>query len=230
MRIESRTNVAVIGVGGIGSNLVCAVASALSTGSLVESLGGVQLMLLDSDVVEERNLYLGQRFSHEDLGRTKVAAVREAVSGFESDLLMIEPMAHDVRRPSDLPDSDITVVCVDNMEARSVVHGLLGTWLDLRCAGDGYLALDHTVDPSVVASLTQGRGQAQSCQLAGALESGLLQAGFLAAAAHGYQWLIAALRQRAGMDNAMLPVPRSSSVTFGVLGRLPIDNEASTHV
>ena len=230
MRIDSRTNIAVIGVGGIGSNLVGAIASALSTGALVESLGGVNLALLDHDIVEEKNLLLGQRFSHEDLGKTKVAAVREAASGFESDLLVIEPMARDVRQPSDLPDSDITVVCVDNMGARGVVHGLRGPWLDLRCAGDGYLALDHTVDPSVVASLSQAQGEAQSCQLAGALESGLLQAGFLAAAAHGYQWLIAALRQRAGLDNAMLPVPRSSSVTFGVLGRLPIDNEASTHV
>ncbi len=230
MRIDSRTNVAVIGVGGIGSNLVGAVASALSTGALVESLGGVHLTILDSDFVSERNLRLGQRFSYEDLGKTKVASVRDAVSSFENDLLVIEPMARDVRQPSDMPDTDITVVCVDNMEARSVVHSLRGPWLDIRCAGDGYLALDHTVDPSVVASLSQAQGEAQSCQLAGALESGLLQAGFLAAAAHGYQWLIAALRQRAGMDNAMLPVPRSSSVTFGVLGRLPIDNEASTHV
>ena len=106
MRIDSRINVAVIGVGGIGSNLVGSLASALSTGSLVESLDGVRLALFDSDFVEEKNLLLGQRFSHEDLGKTKVAAVREAAAGFESDLLVIEPMARDVRQPSDLTDSE----------------------------------------------------------------------------------------------------------------------------
>ena len=61
-----------------------------------------------------------------------------------------------------------------------------------------------------------------SCQLEGAIESGNLQMGFVAAAAWGAQWAIQSLRVMAGEENAQPPRPRSSSITFGNLGFLPL--------
>ena len=92
--------------------------------------------------------------------------------------------------------------------------------MDLRCSGDGYIAIDHRVEEDAVKSLTTRHNGHGSCQLEG-WETGFLQSGYLAAAAHGYQWLIAALRLMDGFAKSTLPNPRSSSVTFGVLGNLP---------
>ena len=213
-------NISIIGTGGIGSNLVRSIAPAISTGSLVESIGGVKLMLFDSDMVEEKNLRLGQRFDHGDLGLSKVEAIKRSILGFQGENLDIEAHEHDIRARSDIPDSDIVIVCVDNMAARNVVHSMAIPWLDLRCSGDGYIAIDHRVDGSVISSLSNDSGNSHSCQLEG-WESGFIQAGFLAAAAHGFQWLISMMRKQSG-HKAVLPEPRSTSVTFGTLGRLPV--------
>ena len=213
--------ITIIGAGGIGSNLTTSIASAISRGDLVSSLGGVKLFLMDSDTVEDRNLMMGQRFSKDDIGRHKVDCIRGGISEFESELLEVIPISNDVRERSDIPGSDIVVVCVDNMEARRVVHGMDCLWLDLRCSGDGYIAIDYRVNEDIIASLSQEQNLSGSCQLEG-WESGFLQAGYLAASAHGFQWIIAALRKIAGCRSSILPSPRSSSVTFGKLGELPV--------
>ena len=217
-------DISVIGAGGIGSNFVRSVAPAISTGSLVESLGGANLMIFDSDSVEEKNLRLGQRFGHADLGLSKVEAIKRSILAFEGDLLSVVAYEHDIRGAGDIQKSDVVVVCVDNMHARRIVHSLDVPWLDLRCSGDGYVAIDHRVEASVVSSLSNDSVHSHSCQLEG-WESGFLQAGFLAAAAHGYQWLIAIMRQLSGFERAVLPEPRSTSVTFGTLGKLPMSEE-----
>ncbi|MAU85855.1 MAG: hypothetical protein CMA21_04570 [Euryarchaeota archaeon] len=217
---KKKTRITLIGVGGIGSNLIGSIAPAISSGPLVESLGGISLRIIDSDVVERRNLLMGQRFRDSDVGKRKVDAIKDAISDFESGLLEVIPIADDVRSPKDIPNSDLAIVCVDNMDARGVVHRIGIPWLDLRCSGDGYIAIDHRVEEDVVKSLTMKQNGNGSCQLEG-WESGFLQSGYLAAAAHGYQWLIAALRQMDGFPKSALPNPRSSSVTFGVLGNLP---------
>lgn len=97
-------NISIIGTGGIGSNLVRSIAPAISTGSLVESIGGVKLMLFDSDMVEEKNLRLGQRFDHGDLGLSKVEAIKRSILGFQGENLDIEAHEHDIRARSDIPD------------------------------------------------------------------------------------------------------------------------------
>ena len=217
---KRKTRISLIGVGGIGSNLAVSVASAISSGPLVSSLGGIRLNIIDSDKVEIRNLTMGQRFSHSDIEKDKVIGVRDAIAGFENDLFEVTPISNDVRVASDVPDSDIAIVCVDNMDARRVVHGLEIPWLDLRCSGDGYIAIDYRVRRDLVESLTKEQNGPRSCQLEG-WESGFLQAGYLAASAHGYQWIIAALRQMDGQEKSILPRPRSSTVSFGILGELP---------
>jgi len=217
---KNKTGITLIGVGGIGSNLIGSIAPAISSGPLVESLGGISLRIIDSDIVETRNLLMGQRFTNTDVGKRKVDAIKDSISDFESELLEVIPIADDVRSSADIPISDLVIVCVDNMDARGVVHRIGVPWLDLRCSGDGYIAIDHRVEEDVVKSLTMQNNGHGSCQLEG-WETGFLQSGYLAAAAHGYQWLIAALRLMDRFAKSALPNPRSSSVTFGVLGNLP---------
>ena len=89
---EKKTVISIIGAGGIGSNLAISVASAISSGPLVSSLGGIRVNIIDSDKVENRNLIMGQRFSHSDLGKYKVMAIRDTISGFESDLFEVVPV------------------------------------------------------------------------------------------------------------------------------------------
>tara|TARA_B100000579_G_scaffold266136_1_gene219512 strand:+ start:1887 stop:2564 length:678 start_codon:yes stop_codon:yes gene_type:complete len=222
MMKSEKTGITLIGVGGIGSNLLGSIAPVISSGPLVESLGGISLRVMDSDIVEARNLQMGQRFCHSDIGKKKVDAIRDAIVDFEGVLLDVVPIPENVRSPADIPDSDIVIVCVDNMDARRVVHRMEVPWLDLRCSGDGYIAIDHRVDGGALESLTKGQNGHGSCQLEG-WESGFVQSGYLAAAAHGCQWLIAALRQMDGIASSTLPNPRSSSVTFGILGNLALE-------
>ncbi len=213
--------ISIVGMGGIGSHLIHSLAPALHTGRLSESLGGVSMHIFDSDSVSESNL-MHQRFVPSDVGRKKVDAVRDSLSGFLGGTLEIVARSEDVRAPLD--GYDFVIVCVDSDEARRAVHGSGSPWLDLRCIGDGYIAIDNRVKEDVIDSLTSNAGSA-SCQLEGSLESGNIQFGYMASAAHGAQWAIQMLRLLSGQDGVMLPVPTSSSITFGTLGRLPVESD-----
>ena len=225
MRVQEQPNefddelrITIIGAGGIGSNLVSPAVKALHSGALLESLGSVRVRLYDSDLVEESNL-AHQNFTPDDVGRYKVEAVMQPLLTFQSDKLILEAIAEDVRSPDPILDADIVVVAVDSMEARRLVHRYSHCWLDLRCQGDGFVAVDFRVDPRVTSKLTPIDAPRASCQLPGAIESGNIQFGHLLAAAHGAQWILQCLRILAGSEVAMPPNPQSANITFGTLGR-----------
>ena len=218
--------ITIIGAGGIGSNLLCALVPAIHRGGLVEGLGEVVVRVHDSDRVSEDNL-AHQRFLPSQVGRHKVEAACSALTEFESDRLRVTPVPTDVRVPGDIASSDLVVVAVDSPVARRVVHSTAERWLDLRCSGDGYIAIDHRVDHGTVESLTVDQPP-KSCQLGGSTTNGNIQFGYLAAAAHGAQWLLQSLRQFAGEGGAMQPLPQSASISFGTLGRLVLEQEAIT--
>ncbi len=215
-----KVRIAVVGAGGIGSMLVPMLVRSLHDGKMVRKLGGVRITLFDSDCVESRNT-LFQGFVKDDIGRKKVHSLKRALSCFENDLLEIVAIAEDVRNPIDMGDQDMVVVCVDSSQARSAVHASKSKWADLRCSGDGFIALDDSVEEGTRSELT-GHQEPASCQLDGAIETGNLQMGFAAAAAWGAQWAIQSLREMAGEENAKTPRPGSSSITFGTLGFLPL--------
>ena len=114
---------------------------------------------------------------------------------------------------------DIAVVAVDSHQARRIVHESSEDWLDLRCLGDGFIALDNSVEIDVISDLTPNQ-DSQSCQFEGAIQSGNIQFGFMLAASHGAQWLIQSLRMISGDDNAQRPLPQVSSISFGTATRL----------
>ena len=210
----------IVGAGGIGSHLSGVLVPAIHRGQLAKGLGGIVVRILDSDRVSAENL-AHQRFLPSHVGEHKVSALADSLSVFESELLRIEPVPMDVRKSSDLGESDLVVVAVDSHVARRVAHQSVGRWLDLRCMGDGFIAIDDRVDGGSVSSLTVEQASL-SCQMEGSLESGNIQFGFLSAAAHGAQWVVQTLRDISGEPGNTPPLPQSASISFGTLGRMAL--------
>jgi len=209
--------ITIIGAGGIGSHLIGNLIPALHRGSLWADKR-ISIRVHDSDTVSIENT-AHQRFSDEHVGLHKVNAVSTSLSTYLGENLSIEPCPRDVRKASDLGTSDLVVVAVDSHEARRVVHSRGGIWLDLRCRGDGYIAIDHRVGRNDVSDLTP-RQDSASCQLEGAIESGNIQFGHILAAAHGAQWVLQSLREMEGHGNAMPPLPQIASISLGTLSRI----------
>ena len=123
-------NIAIVGVGGIGSNLASLIVPSLSQGDLSQRFSKININLYDSDEVEEENIF-HQRFNQSNIGETKVLATKKNLSSFEHDKLEIVPHGKDVREKEDIEDNNLIVVCVDSSDARIVVHSTNSKWLDL---------------------------------------------------------------------------------------------------
>ena len=199
---ESR-NLLLIGAGGIGTQL---------TELLVPALRRIGLQgtitLMDADVVEAANLG-HQRYTEADIGRPKVSAVAERLDD-ETTSLRVKAVIENLRAAEQLNGYDFVVVCVDRPEPRRLVHQLDVPWLDLRCSGDGHVALSYRSLPALVERMTPDHAPA-SCQVPGALDAGNLEYGFASAAAFGTQWATQLWRGRSA------PVQSMGSLTYGAL-------------
>jgi len=211
--------IAIIGAGGIGSHLVGSLIPALHRGSLWTS-SNIRVRIYDSDRVSIENTS-HQRFSEGQVGHYKVDAIFSSMSPYLGGNLEITPCPWDVREPSNMTQADLVVVAVDSDAARKAVHTNGGLWLDLRCKGDGYIALDFRVAISEVSELTPSQPSA-SCQLEGAISTGNIQFGHLFAAAHGAQWVLQCMRALVDDGNASPPLPQMANISTGTLSRIEI--------
>ena len=214
--------VTIIGAGGIGSNLLPHLTRALSAGELIENIGPIRVRIIDGDIVEQGNLQ-HQNYSADDINLFKTHSIVNPLKHFENQFLRIESITENVRGPMYIVDSDLVIVAVDSMLVRRLVHRYADFWLDLRCQGDGYIALDYRIDPVDVTKLTPLNGESASCQLPGAIETGNIQFGHLLAGAHGSQWALQFLRIIAGEATASLPSPQTANISFGTLGRFELN-------
>ena len=211
-------SIAIIGVGGIGSNIAALLIPSLSQGDLVTKFENIKINLYDSDEVEESNIF-HQRFFPSNIGEKKVNATYRNLKCFENGRLEIIPHAKDVRNKQEIVDNDLIVVCVDSSEARMVVHSTDCRWVDLRCRGDNFMAIDNTVTNLEIDKVTDKNQKPGSCQYEGAVDSGNIQFGFINAASFGCQWIIQNLRRINMEKNVIIPFPRSESITYGTLGK-----------
>ncbi len=216
--MKDELNIAIVGVGGIGSNLASLIVPSLSQGNLSQRFSKININLYDSDKVEEENIF-HQRFNHSNIGDTKVLATKKNLASFENEKLEIIAYEKDVRVRKDIENNNLIVVCVDSSEARMIVHSTDCIWLDLRCRGDNFMAIDHTVTISDIYKVTDQNQEPGSCQYEGAVDSGNIQFGFINAASFGCQWIIQNLRMINMEKNVIIPFPRSESITFGTLGK-----------
>ncbi len=74
MNIDEELVIAIIGAGGIGSNLVSMLYPALQQGDLVNNIGDIRICIYDSDTVEKKNLP-HQNFNISDIGGLKVTTL-----------------------------------------------------------------------------------------------------------------------------------------------------------
>jgi hypothetical protein len=209
------TRVLIIGVGGIGSQLIDILVPALTAGDLTKNSGGVIISVMDDDRVEISNIS-HQRHEPRMVGQLKVESILQRQSPFLSHSLRLIPIPERLENSSQLVGFDLVVVAVDNSRTRQLVHNYADKWLDLRCGSDGYISLDNTLDHELVERLTPHQSKPASCQLPGALENSNVEVGYALAAAHGVQWIIQNIRRNVGV-NTYPPPPGAFSLTHGII-------------
>jgi hypothetical protein len=203
---------AIIGAGGIGSNLAELLIPALRRLSI-----SANITIMDNDVVEAGNLG-HQRYTTDDLGMKKVDALVSRLHN-ASTSVEVSACTENLREASQLVGFDMVVVCVDRPEPRRLVHAVDVPWVDLRCGGDGYVMLSYQSERSLVRHMTPDH-QPMSCQHPGALEDGNLEFGFANAASLGAQWALQLLRGQ------QPPVQSMGSLTYGAFN-FPTVSEVS---
>jgi hypothetical protein len=102
---ESKQNIIIGGVGGIGSWV-----------SLFLSRIGHKLIIFDMDSVDETNL-AGQLYRDEDIGKAKVKAVKDVCSMFTNNVIETNETEYTAESPS----TSIVISCFDNMKARDIM-------------------------------------------------------------------------------------------------------------
>lgn len=200
---RSPRHLLLVGAGGIGTQLIELLVPALRRVNLQGSI-----TLMDADIVEATNLG-HQRYTRDDIGLAKVDALAKRLDD-EDATLRVKAIAENLRTADQLNGYDFVVVCVDRPEPRRLVHQLNIPWLDLRCSGDGHVALSSQSLPALVERMTPDHAPA-SCQVPGALDAGNLEYGFASAAAFGAQWATQLWRGRPA------PVQSMGSLTYGAL-------------
>ena len=141
----------------------------------------------------------------------------ESLRLFESSSISFTPVNCDVKESTNLGPFNLAIVCVDSPHARIITHSKCSMWLDLRCRGDNYIAIDYNADDDLIKSLTDLNQKAGSCQFEDAIQTGNIQFGSVAAAVFGSQWIIQHFRMLLGENNVLHPRIRSESITFGTL-------------
>ncbi len=201
-----RTNILIIGAGGIGGLLANHVTRAFAFSGLNELIGDLEVTLMDGDVVEERNLP-HQQFSGKEVTRPKPTAIYHQLINQGIHTRTLLPVLHNFSEETDLSEYDLVVVAVDREEPRNLVHANAKHWLDLRARGDGFVMWSYRDDLRVLDSLPKlSEGASTSCQLEDAVESGNIQFGFALAAAHGAQWVVQWLQGNEVPDGRMYSV------------------------
>ena len=203
--IKPITDILVVGLGGIGSNLVDLVVPALERCKI-----NANLSIMDDDIVEHSNLG-HQRYSKNEVGQSKAKCLANRHSKLE--FINVTALDEALRHSKQLKEYDVIIVAVDRPEPRELVHQTDIDWLDLRCQGDGWIIIDSSTDSKIIDHLPQSK-KPTSCQMPGALEDGNIEFGFAAVAVIGAQWLFQKMRLINGA-NTQLPGFRMGYLTHG---------------
>ncbi len=202
MEVERTAKILIIGAGGIGG---------LAFDLIVPALEKVQrkctVTLMDGDIVEDSNLG-HQRFTTDDIGQFKTNAL---VNKYQKlSYVRCISNTENLRTEEQLEGYDYILVGVDRPHPRRLVHASSVPWIDLRSTGDGHVYFTNESDPELVKIMTPDHEPA-SCQIAGAIDAGNIQFGYVNAAAAAATWVIGQLRNQPTLRERM------SSIMFGEL-------------
>jgi molybdopterin/thiamine biosynthesis adenylyltransferase len=144
--------VAVIGLGGLGSVVLQAVAQ-LGIGDLGD------LVLVDHDVVETSNLSRIPYASYQDIGSPKTAVARRYVQGARPyrSVTTIDKPCYTLEAQEEIASADLILGCVDSEVARSCLNHLAASFLvPLLDLGAGVI-IDRFAGERLVLSSGQAR-------------------------------------------------------------------------
>ncbi len=194
-----------VGLGGIGSNLIHLLVPALEKCEL-----NVEIDLMDDDIIESNNLG-HQNYSMVDVGKSKASALANRYCHFDS--VRVIGKEEPLRTPEQLDGYDVIIVAVDRAQPRELVHQSDSLWLDLRCQGDGWIMIDNKTSSKIANNLPQSETPT-SCQIPRALENKNIEFGFAAVAALGAQWVFQTIRILNGLKSE-IPKFRLGYLTYG---------------
>ena len=202
MTVKPMPRILIVGAGGIGGLALDLIVPALEK---VKQKSSITIM--DGDTVESSNLG-HQRFSTSDIGFFKTDALTMKYDRFKH--VHCVPNTDNLRFKEQLQNFDYIIIAVDRPQPRRLVHATNVPWIDLRSTGDGHVFFTNDSDPSLVSMMTPDHEPA-SCQIAGAIEAGNIQFGYVNAAAAAATWLMGQLRNQPPLRERM------SSIMFGEL-------------
>ncbi|MBQ5970419.1 MAG: ThiF family adenylyltransferase [Clostridia bacterium] len=149
----SANSAAVIGCGGLGTNVAVHLAGA----------GIGKLWLCDFDTVQTRNLNRQFFYTPQDVGNAKCLLLAERLRAFSPET-EITPVQKRILSPKDLDfarDAELVILAVDNIDARKVTAG----W----CEQTGKPAVNGGVDGAYGTAYLFVPGKTASLESAGAL-------------------------------------------------------------
>lgn len=202
MTVKPMPRILIVGAGGIGGLALDLIVPALEK---VKQKSSITIM--DGDTVEASNLG-HQRFSTSDIGSFKTDALTTKYDRFKH--VHCVPNTDNLRFKEQLQNFDYIIIAVDRPQPRRLVHATNVPWIDLRSTGDGHVFFTNDSEPSLVSMMTPDHEPA-SCQIAGAIEAGNIQFGYVNAAAAAATWLMGQLRNQPPLRERM------SSIMFGEL-------------
>ena len=202
MTVKPIPRILIVGAGGIGGLALDLIVPALEK---VKQKSSITIM--DGDTVESSNLG-HQRFSTSDIGSFKTDALTTKYDRLKH--VHCVPNTDNLRFKEQLQNFDYIIIAVDRPQPRRLVHATNVPWIDLRSTGDGHVFFTNDSDPSLVSMMTPDHEPA-SCQIAGAIEAGNIQFGYVNAAAAAATWLMGQLRNQPPLRERM------SSIMFGEL-------------
>lgn len=108
----SRSLIAVIGLGAVGSNSAALLARA-----------GANLLLIDRDVVELENLQRQNLYSENDIGKEKAIVARNILKSVNSEIKINANVADlNFKSINMLDKADLILDCTDNLETRFLIN------------------------------------------------------------------------------------------------------------
>jgi len=151
----------IIGVGGIGSNLV----------PLLCKVGQYDITIADPDTVEEKNIS-SQNFNEQNIGNYKCASMIENLEKISKhDRMCIKKYTHfPVLVENQIDDFDLIIICADNLDVRRLVYrrgfqdDCSAKWLDLRAQGRNGALISYLTDPKLCDTFLSGPEGSFSCQ------------------------------------------------------------------
>lgn len=111
-KLLSKSTIAIIGLGALGSN-----------SSSLAARAGINLVLIDRDIIELDNLQRQNLFSEKDIGKSKSLQAKKLLQEINSEI-KIEAYLEDLnyKNIDKLKDVDLILDCTDNLETRFLIN------------------------------------------------------------------------------------------------------------